>query len=125
MRLDLPVVAMKPCLLIALVCFFTSCAVYKPAPLEPGKAVQQFERRSLSNPPLCDYLKTNLGVNVSSCQPQEWDLAALTLLGFYYSPDLAVAEARVAQARAAIVTASARPNPTLSAGPEYSTRRTW
>lgn len=97
------------------------CAVYHPAPLEPARLLQQFEDRSLSNPGLCAYLKTNLGERLSSC-PQEWDLATLTLVGFYYSPDITVAGARFEQARAAVITASARPNPTLSIGPQYSTR---
>ncbi len=98
------------------------CAAYRAAPLEPARAARLFESRSLSNPGLCDYLKVNLRPALTSCSPERWDLAALTLAGFYYNPDIAVAEARVEQADAAIITAGARPNPTMGLGPQYTTR---
>jgi cobalt-zinc-cadmium efflux system outer membrane protein len=98
------------------------CATYHAAPLEPARITRGFDSRSLSNPALCNYLRANLSANRSSCPPERWDVAALTLVGFYYSPDIAVAEARVEQADAAIIAAGARPNPTVSVGPEYSTR---
>ncbi|HYM13472.1 MAG TPA: TolC family protein, partial [Bryobacterales bacterium] len=43
------------------------------------------------------------------------------LVGFYFSPDLDVARAQVRMAEAAITTAGARPNPSLSIGGGYST----
>ena len=43
----------------------------------------------------------------------------LTLVGFYYSPDLAVADARVREADAAVITAGAVPNPTAHVGPQF------
>jgi cobalt-zinc-cadmium efflux system outer membrane protein len=95
------------------------CATYQPEPLEPAKVAQQFERRSLSNAGLCEYIKANLGAKISAYPPPEWDLGSLTLVGFYYSPDLSVADARVRQADAAIITARAVPNPTVHAGPQY------
>ncbi len=87
--------------------------------MEPAKVAQQFERRSLSNAGLCEYLKANLGEKSSTCPQSEWDLASLTLVGFYYSPDLAVADSRVREADAATITAHAIPNPTVHVGPQY------
>ncbi|MGH7905454.1 MAG: TolC family protein [Candidatus Binataceae bacterium] len=76
----------------------------------------------MSNPALCRYLKANSGAKFSTCPPQKWNLASLTLAGFYYNPAIAVAEARVREAGAAIITAGARPNPTIALGPQYEVR---
>ncbi len=102
-----------------LACVFWGCATYHPEPLEPASVARQLNSRSLSNPGLCEYLKLNLGGQLSSCPPREWDLASLTLVGFYYSPDLGVADARVREADAAVVTAHGMPNPTVHVGPQY------
>jgi outer membrane protein TolC len=105
---------------IALLAFvFFGCATYRPEPLEPETVAQQFNIRSLSNPGLCEYLKVNLGTQLSSCPPEKWEIGSLTLVGFYYSPDLAVADARVREADAAIIAARAVPNPTVHLGPQY------
>jgi outer membrane protein TolC len=95
------------------------CATYQPEPLEPAKVAQQFDSRSMSNAGLCQYLKANPDTKLCSCPPPQWNLAALTLVGFYYSPDIAVADARVREADAAIVTARAVPNPTVHIGPQF------
>ncbi len=100
--------------------FLSACASYRPAPLEPARLEQKFEARTLSNPHLCDYLKTDLGSALKSCPPREWDLSRLTLAALFYSPDLAVAAARLDVAHAAIVTAGQRPNPSLGFGPAYA-----
>ncbi len=60
-----------------------------------------------------------MGSNLLSCPPPQWNLCALTLVGFYYSPDIAVAQARVREADAAVITARAVPNPTVHVGPQY------
>ncbi len=98
------------------------CATYHPEPLEPGKVAQQFESRSLSNAGLCEYLRANLGAKSSARPPREWDLASLTLVGFYYSPDLVASDARVREADASVITARAVPNPTVHLGPQYGVR---
>jgi outer membrane protein, heavy metal efflux system len=97
-----------------------ACATYKPAPLKPGEAAQQFAERTLAGSDLCKYLRGNLDAGTSSCPPVQWDPADLTLAGFFYSPDLAVAEAKLNVARAAIITAGQRPNPTIGIGPVYT-----
>ncbi len=106
-------------LLIASV-FLSACASYRPAPIEPARLEQKFEARTLSNPRLCDYLRTDLGSAAKSCPPREWDLSRLTLAALFYSPEFAVASAQLDVARAAIITAGQRPNPSLGFGPAYA-----
>lgn len=97
-----------------------SCAAYRPAPLKPAEAAHEFAQRKLTSPDLCKYLSTNLPSRTSVCLPARWDLARLTLAGFFYNPDLAVAEAKLRVAKAAILTARQRPNPTIGIGPAYT-----
>jgi cobalt-zinc-cadmium efflux system outer membrane protein len=100
--------------------FLCACASYRAAPIEPARLEQKFEARTLSNPLLCEYLKTDLGSSFKSCPPREWDLSRLTLAALFYSPELAVASARLDVARSAIITAGQRPNPSLGFGPAYA-----
>ncbi len=97
-----------------------ACATYHPAPLKPTEAERQFSRINLNDPHLCAYLRANLGTGFSTCPPARWNLAELTLVGFYYNPQLAVADAKLNVARAAIITAAERPNPSFGLGPAYT-----
>src|SRR6266852_5914390 len=106
-------------LAVLLVGGLEGCATYHPEPLDAVKTARQLDRRSLANAELCRYLAANMGANLPTCPPPQWSLAALTLAGFYYSPDLAVADARVREAGAAVITAGAVPNPTAHVGPQF------
>jgi outer membrane protein, heavy metal efflux system len=97
-----------------------SCATYRPAPLKPAEAADEFARRTLAGPDLCRYLRANLTIGLTACPPASWDLATLTLAGFFYSPDLVVADAKLKVAQAAIITAGERPNPDLGIGTAYA-----
>jgi outer membrane protein, heavy metal efflux system len=101
-------------------CALCGCATYRPAPLRPAETAQRFAERTLAGPALCGYLRANLGATSPACPPEQWNLAALTLVGFFYSPDLAVAEAKLSLAKAAIITAGQRPNPSVGLGPVYT-----
>jgi len=105
-------------------CIFCGCATYQPEPLNPAEVARQFESRALANPGLCAYLNTNAAAKPSACPPPQWNVETLTLAGFYFSPDMAVAAAQVRTADAAIVTAGARPNPVVGLGPQYDVRST-
>jgi cobalt-zinc-cadmium efflux system outer membrane protein len=50
-----------------------------------------------------------------------WDFGDLTLAADYYDADLALARGRLGEARAAVISAGARPNPTLTLSPAYDT----
>jgi outer membrane protein TolC len=106
--------------MFSLICTLCACATYQPAPLKPDEAVHEFDGRTLSNPELCVYLRANSGIRPSICPPAHWNVANLTLAGFFYSPGLAVAEAQLKVAQAAIITAGERLNPSLGIGTAYA-----
>jgi outer membrane protein TolC len=95
------------------------CAVrrYQPAPIVANATASQFESRSLADDGLRSFEEKNLGQPVSSWPPKAWNLQTLSLVALYFNPTLDLARARLARADAAIVTAGARPNPTLGLSP--------
>jgi outer membrane protein TolC len=105
---------------LSLLCALCACATYRPAPLKPEVAASAFTARTLANPKLCEYLRANSASGRAACPPAQWNLENLTLAGFFYSPDLAVAEAQLNVARAAIITAGQRPNPSVGLGAAYA-----
>jgi len=100
---------------LATICFLAGCAVqrYTPAPIDAGTTASQFQSRSLADPGLRSFEETNLGHPESSWPSKSWDLQTLSLAALYFNPALDLARARLATADAAILTASARPNPTV------------
>jgi len=115
------------CLFPALACLalasVSGCARYKyhPAPLSPPTLAQSLEARSLDDPDLRVWMDHSAGFKPSSWPMREWDLNSLTLAAFYFNPDLDVARANAAAADAAITTAAAKPNPSVSFAPGYQT----
>jgi cobalt-zinc-cadmium efflux system outer membrane protein len=95
------------------------CAVqrYQPAPIVASTTASQFESRSLADGGLQSFEEKNLSHPVSSWPPKTWDLQTLSLAALYFNPTLDLARARLARADAAILTAGARPNPTLGVSP--------
>ncbi len=105
------------------VIFLAGCAVqrYRPAPIVASTTASGFESRSLADPGLQSFEEQNLGHPVSPWPLKTWDLQTLSLAALYFNPALEVARARVAGAEAALVTAGARPNPSLSVAPGIPT----
>jgi outer membrane protein, heavy metal efflux system len=99
------------------------CAVrrYQPAPIVASATASGFEARSLADPGLRSFEEKNLGHPVSPWPPNAWDLQTLSLAALYFHPALESARARVAGTEAALVTAGARPNPSLSIAPGIPT----
>jgi outer membrane protein TolC len=62
-------------------------------------------------------VEKNVGHSVAPWPPKTWDSAMLYLAALYFSPALDAARARVAESQAAMATAEARPNPSLSITP--------
>jgi len=95
------------------------CAVqrYQPSPIVAGATASQFESRSLADGGLQSFEENTLGHPVPSWPPKTWDLRTLSLAALYFNPALGLARARLARADAAIVTAGARPNPTVGISP--------
>jgi outer membrane protein, heavy metal efflux system len=95
------------------------CARFQSQPLSPADTAACLESRSLDNAGLKAFLEKNLNRELSAWPAAKWDFEMLTLVAFYYQPSLDVARAAWAEARAGIVTAGARPNPTVGFTPQY------
>jgi len=88
------------------------CVRYHPKPIQAPQALADFETRRLDSPDLKSFLQSKAGVK--DWPPQSWDLRSLTLAAFFFNPDLDVARAQWAAAKAGRITAGERPNPTIS-----------
>jgi outer membrane protein TolC len=95
------------------------CAVqrYRPAPIVASATASAFASRNLADPGLQSFEEQNLGHPLSSWPPNSWDLQTLSLAALYFSPALEPARARIAGTEASLVTAGARPNPSVSIAP--------
>jgi outer membrane protein, heavy metal efflux system len=94
----------------------TGCAPqrYRAAPIAAERTAAAFEARSLADPGLRAFAEKFL---VDAWPPPEWDYRALSLAALYFNPDLETARARVAESQAQLLTAGARPNPSLGVTP--------
>ncbi|HET8996860.1 MAG TPA: TolC family protein, partial [Acetobacteraceae bacterium] len=90
------------------------CAHDKPAPLSAAANAQALESRSLRDPRLLTFVQAALARHDSASSRHAWDLARLTLAALYFHPDIPIAQARLAAAKAAELTARERPNPVLN-----------
>lgn len=96
----------------------TGCVHYRAKPLVAAKSAAGFESRSFADVGLRVFLETN---RVTGEWPRRtWELESLTLAAFYFSPELDVARAQWGTAEAGLRTAGQRPNPTVTASPQYN-----
>ncbi len=101
-------------------CALGACAFkqYAPQPLVPEDIEADFAARSARAPELRDYMQAH-GLESGDWPLQRWGLPELTLLAFYYHPELRQAAARAQIARAQEQSAGQPLNPGLRIGPEY------
>jgi outer membrane protein, heavy metal efflux system len=90
---------------------------YHPQPIAPAVAAARFEGRTLSDPGLRRFMEKSLGHSLSAWPIEFWTPKDLTLAAFYFNPQIPIARAQAETAEAAIITAGARPNPSLSLMP--------
>jgi len=90
---------------------------YQPAPIAADTAASRFEARTLADPGVRSYEESYLGHPIDPWPPKTWDIQTLSLAALYFNPALDAARARTAGTQAALITAGARPNPTLSIAP--------
>jgi cobalt-zinc-cadmium efflux system outer membrane protein len=104
---------------LAAIFLLTGCAAqrYAPAPIVAAVTASQFESRSLADPNLQSFQEANLGRTLPAWPLRSWDLQTLSLAALYFNPAVDLARARLATARGAVITAGARPNPTLDIVP--------
>jgi outer membrane protein TolC len=108
-----------PALLLVLAAGLSSCARFEPKPITLSKNADLFESRTLMAEGLKAYLQTN--DLAGTWPPEAWDFKTLTFAAFYYHPDLDVARARWATAKAGKKAAAERPNPSINVAPAYNT----
>jgi outer membrane protein, heavy metal efflux system len=96
------------------------CVRYSAKPLVPEQTATKLESRSFSDAGLRTFIEKNLGHPLTQWPLKSWNLELLTLVAFYYSPELDVARARWSAADATVVSAGTRPNPSLTITPEYA-----
>ena len=90
------------------------CTTYSPKDLNPASTQTQLDSRTLRDSGLQSFLAAR-----GAAAADEWDLNRLTLAAFYFSPQLEVARAQLAEAEAGVRTAGALPNPSFAFTPGY------
>ncbi len=103
-----------------LVLLLSGCVSFHPEPLSTLQTLSVIENRSPAAPGLREFSETNLNQKISKWPPPSWDFDTLTLMAFYYHSDLDIARAKWKGAKAAIVTAGGRPNPSVGFSPQYN-----
>lgn len=98
----------------------SSCASYKPEPISATESAAALENRTLDDPRLRQFIEFALSHEGASDAAAAWDLGMLTLTALYYHPDLDIARAKLAAARAGVVTAKQVPNPSLGLALTYN-----
>jgi outer membrane protein, heavy metal efflux system len=94
--------------------FASSCVRDEPVPLSPAVTAAALDSRSLDDPRLRQFVLAATRPDAGPDAPIQWDLTSLTAAALYYHPDMAIAQAKLAAAKAAIITAQQHPNPVLN-----------
>lgn len=105
-------------LLLLAVLTVPACQHVPARPLVPARTAAAYQARALDAPELAAFLAAAAGRAPAEWPLRTWDLRTLTLAALYFHPDLDVVRAHADVAVAAIATAGARPNPTLSIAPQ-------
>ncbi len=95
------------------------CATYVPLAVSPAANVSTLAGKSLSDSGLRGYIERNHSLPPGAWPPAAWTPDLLVLAARYHQPSLQVARSERNVAGAALVTASERPNPSISVGAEH------
>lgn len=104
---------------VAALLSITGCVSYVPRPIEPQTNARALEQRRLDTVDLRQFVERTTGRTFAQWPPSAWSLDVLTVASFKLNPQVAVARAEYETARASIITARERPNPTASASVEH------
>ncbi|MEO6993095.1 MAG: TolC family protein [Lacunisphaera sp.] len=104
---------------LAFVLLLIGCANYQSRPLAVTNIEAAFATRTLDDAALRTFVNAHTGSRNEVWPPAAWDLRLLTLAAFFRHSDIGIAKAKLASAEAAIVTAGARPNPTIGFSPTF------
>lgn len=103
--------------ILAFIITMVGCMSFHPKPISPSQTTSAFEARTLDNPDLKKYLEETLQHKIDPWPPKQWNFTALTIAAFYYHPELDIARAQWEVTKAGVITAGARPNPSMSLVP--------
>ena len=104
---------------VAAVALSCACSAIPPAPLDPTLRADALASRRLDDPELRRFASEVLGTPLPPGD-EPWGTAALIAASLYFQPRIAIAAAALRGSQAAIQSARALPNPTLSITPQYS-----
>lgn len=96
------------------------CIHYQPHPIDPVQLENQYRNRTLDNPALSNFIRQKTRRESLAWPPKTLGLATLTLVAYFFHPDLDVARARLQAADAAVITARQRINPSITGNGGYS-----
>jgi outer membrane protein, heavy metal efflux system len=88
---------------------------YRPAPIAADQTAAVFTARALDDPGLRAFAEPLYAP--AAWPPSTWDYRALSLAALYFNPNIDAARARIAESQAKILTAGARPNPSIALTP--------
>ncbi len=112
---------MRPRCALALVGLtLSACVHYQPRPIAPAETIASLDNRALDDPGLRTFVLQNHAREAAVWPPTTWDLRSLTWAAIYFQPDLDVGRAEWRVAKAGIMTAGARPNPSLDFLTQYN-----
>jgi outer membrane protein TolC len=107
----------------AIAALLGGCATYRPAPVDPAATRAQWQARRLDDPALAARLRPWLPArDHGQWPPPGYGRAELVLAALALNPDVDEARSHLAEASAAVRTARALPNPTLSLALERYTQ---
>ncbi len=114
---------MRALFLLIILASLSGCAMqsFRARPLDPTKLAASYETRTLDSAALGQFIQTSLGQDATPWPPKSWSGRMLTLAAFYYSPDLDAARAKWGTAKAGVISAAQRPNPTLQLPFQHTT----
>ncbi len=108
-------------LIAVLATALSACASYRTRPIAPAETLASLEARSLDDPGLLRFLRRNLSAATVDVPRASWDLESLSWVALYFQGELDVSRAQWRVAEAGILTAKARPNPSLDFLTQYAT----
>lgn len=104
---------------LALLLALSACQAYWPKSIDPQATASSFGRRRLDDPALRSaMISAGYWKNNRSWPPSPWRLRELQGAALLGHPEIGVAKAKAASARASIGTANTAPNPGISLSPE-------
>ena len=105
---------------ILLLLFFGGCATYEPRPLDPPATKSSFENSRLTHRVVLEELARRNLAETNAVTVSHWDLDRLFVAALVLNPEIRAVRAEAEVVEAGIITAKARPNPTLTLSPEYA-----